>query len=283
MEPLSKRRRRVYLYGLIAVFILCLPLVMFYANGYRFKSGVGFVRTGSIIVSISKSDAQFSLNGVQVGVSGFLRHNFYVDNLAPGQYQILVTREGDHPWHRTLIVEEELVTDAQAFLVPLEITSVRLVDVSKVASSTIATSTKATPHATYETYRKAFLPSSSTSTPLVALHKPTSEILSVKDGNVSAVWTDVGVLPPSRFCRGPSTCSTEISIESGKQNTISAEFFGGGVVYVTKEGGVFLKEIDIRPEPLSVQLYPVRGADFRVIDGHLIVKDGSTLYEITGL
>ena len=283
MQPLSKRRRRVYLYGLVTVFVLCLPVVMFYANGYRFKSGIGFVRTGSIIVSISKSDALLSLNGAEIGTSGFLRHNFYVDNLAPGAYQILVTREGEYPWHRTLIVEPELVTDAQAFLVPLEITSVRLVDVAKVASSTIATTTKATPHATYESYRKAFLPSGATSTPILALHKPASEIIAVKGGNVSVLWTDAATLPPSRFCRGPSTCSKEVPVENGKQNSISAEFFGGGVVYATKEGGVFLEEIDIRPEPLSVQLYPVRGADFRVVGGHLIVKDGSTLYEITGL
>lgn len=281
MQPLSKRRRRVYLYGLVAVFILCLPIVMFYANGYRFKSGIGFVRTGSVIVSISKSDALLSLNGEQIGTSGFLRHNFYVDNLAPGSYQVLVTREGDHPWHRTLIVEEELVTDAQAFLVPLEITSIRLIDAAKAASSTAATTT--TPHATYEKYRKAFLPSNATSTPIVALHKPTSEIIAVKSGDLSILWTDAQVIPPSRFCSGPSICAAEIPIENGKQTTINAEFFGGGVVYATKEGGVFLEEIDIRPEPLSVQLYPVRGADFRVVDGHLIVKDGSALYEITGL
>ncbi len=281
MQPLSKRRRRVYLYGLVAVFILCLPVVMFYANGYRFKSGIGFVRTGSVIVSISKSDAVLSLNGAQIGTSGFLRHNFYVDNLAPGSYQVLVTREGDHPWHRTLIVEEELVTDAQVLLVPLEVTSVRLIDATKAASSTAATTT--TPHATYEKYRKAFLPSNATSTPIVALHKPTSEIIAVKSGNLSILWTDAEVIPPSRFCPSPSDCASEILIEGGKQNTISAEFFGGGVVYTTKEGGIFFEEIDIRPEPLSVQLYPVRGADFRVVDGRLIVKDANVLYEITGL
>lgn len=283
MQPLSKGRRRVYLYGLVTVFILCLPIVMFYANGYRFKNGVGFVRTGSIIISISKGDALLSLNGAEIGTSGFLRHNFYVDNLAPGMYQVLVTREGEHPWHRTLIVEPELVTDAQAFLVPIEITSVRLVDVAKVASSTIATTTRATPHLAYESYKKAFLPPSATSTPAESLHKPTNEVIAIQGGNVSVLWTDATALPPSRFCRGPSMCSTEIPVESGKQTAISADFFGGGVVYTTKEGGVFLQEIDIRPEPLSVQLYPVRGADFRVVDGHLIVKDGSTLYEITGL
>ncbi len=282
MQPLSKSRRRVYLYGLIAVFILCLPVVMFYANGYRFKSGLGFVRTGSVIISVGEGDAVVSMNGLEVGTSGFLRHNFYIDNLAPGAYQILVTREGDHPWHRTLIVEEELVTDAQAFLVPKEITSVRLVDSARVASSTLATTTMATPHATYELYRLAFLPPKATSTPIL-LHKPESEVITIQGGNVLVRWTDARTLPPSRFCPSPSVCGSQIAIESGTQNTINAEFFGGGVVYRTKEGGVFLSEIDIRPEPLSVQLYPVRGADFRVVGGHLIVKDGTALYEILGL
>src|SRR3989344_4709816 len=64
-----------------------------------------------------------------------------------------------------------------------------------------------------------------------------------------------------RFCPGPSSCGMEIPIEDGKQTAVNAEFYGGGIVYATKEGGVFLKEIDIRPEPLSVQLYPVRGAE----------------------
>src|SRR3990167_5339991 len=234
MQPMSRRRRRLYLYALVAVFVLCLPLVMFYANGYRFQSGTGFVLTGGVIITISKSDAVLSINGAQVGTSGFLRHNFYVDNLSPGIYQVLVTREGDNPWHRTLVVEPELVTDAQAFLIPVEITSVRLVDAAKVASSTATT----TPHATYESYRKAFLPTSSTSTPLVALHKPVSEVLSIEAGDVSVLWTVAETLPPSRFCLGPSSCSMEIPIESGKQTAVKAEFFGGGVVRDQRRGSL---------------------------------------------
>lgn len=276
-------KRRLYLYGLVLVFIVCFPLVIFYANGYRFKSGIGFVRTGSIIVTVSGSDAVVSLDGEEIGSSGFLRHNFYVDNLTPASYEVLVTHEGDHPWHRTLEVEQELVTDAQAFLVPLEITSVRLVDASKVASSSVATTTNAVTHLTYESYRTAFSASNATSTLILALHTPASEVLALGNGNVYAQWTDTDTPPPSRFCLRPSLCSVQIPIEVGKQQAINAEFFGGGVVYTTKEGGIFLSEIDIRPEPVMVQLYPVRGADFRVVGGHLIVKDGSTLYEITGL
>ena len=278
MQPLSRRRRRLYLYGLMAVFLLSLPVVMFYANGYRFKSGLGFVRTGSIIISVEGGNALITLNGEEVGTSGFLRHNFYVDNLLPGTYQILVTREGDHPWHRSVVVEQEVVTDVQAFLIPVDITSIHLVDSAKAPLSTTTT-----PHVTYESYRTAFLPSSATSTSILALHQPTGEILALENGDVFVRWIDVGALPPSRFCLAPSLCGREISIESGKPYAISAEFFGGGVVYGTKEGGVFLGEIDLRPEPLTVPLYPVRGAEFRIVGGHLIIKDGTALYEITGL
>jgi len=263
------------MYGLFVVFLLCLPAVMFYANGYRFEIGVGFVRTGSIIISVSEGNAVVFLNGEEIGTSGFLRRNFYVDNLAPDTYQILVLREGDHPWHRSLVVEEELVTDAQAFLVPKEILSVRLIDSARVPLSTTTT-----PHATYEKYRTAFLPSKATSTPIA----PTSnEVAVVEDGDVFVLWVDGDTLPPSRFCRAPSTCGTLIPVEVGGQLAINAEFFDGGVVYTTKEGGVFLGEVDVRPEPLTVPLYSMRGADFRIVDGHLIVKDGTVLYEIMGL
>jgi len=280
MQPLSKLKRRLYLYGLISVFILCLPVVLLYANGYRFKSGAGFVRTGSVIITVAEGGAIVSLDGEEVGTSGFLRHNFYVDNLAPGKHQVVVLREGDREWRRTLTVEQELVTDAQAFLVPMSIVPAPLVDSAKAP-----TSTTTTPHATYESYRTAFLPpkKAATSTPVVALHNPESEGLSVDDGNVLVRWTDAGIVPPSRYCPSPSVCVALIPVESGQQNTARAEFFRGGVVYATKEGGVFLSEIDIRPEPLTVPLYPVRGADFRIVDGHLIVKDGTALYEITGL
>lgn len=278
MQPLSRTKRRLYLYGLTAIFLLCLPLVLLYVNGYRFKVGSGFVHTGSLIITVPENGGLVSMNGVEVGTSGFLRHNFYVDDLVPGSYQILVTREGDRPWNRTLVVEPELVTDAQAFLVPENVTSVRLVDVAKAASTT-----SSIPHAVYEAYRAAFLPTQATSTLFVSSHKPASEVLIVENGNVTVTWTDTESLPPSRFCRGPSACGIEIPIEKGIHYSARAEFFAGGVVYATKEGGVFLSEIDIRPVPVVVSLYPVRGADFRIVAGHLIVKDGTTLYEITGL
>ena len=47
MQPLSKNKRRVYLIGFVALFVLCLPVVLLFANGFRFEGGVGFVKTGA--------------------------------------------------------------------------------------------------------------------------------------------------------------------------------------------------------------------------------------------
>ncbi|OGG50837.1 hypothetical protein A2763_00675 [Candidatus Kaiserbacteria bacterium RIFCSPHIGHO2_01_FULL_54_36] len=276
MQPLSKRKRRLYLYGLILVFALCVPFVMFYANGYRFKGEQGFVKTGSVIISVPETNAVVSLNGEEVGASGFLRHSFYIDDLTPGAYAVLVTREGDYPWHRTLIVEQELVTDAEAFLVPQEIEPIRLVVSTSTASSTMRVSP-----ATYEMYRLAFAPTA-TSTVLNSAMRQ-GEIVVVEKGNVLVRHTDPSALPPSRYCTRPSVCVQEIPIESGKQQAINAAFFGGGVVYATREGGVFLAEADIRPAPVVAPLYSGRNVDFRIVNGHLIIKDGVALYEIVEL
>ncbi len=267
------------MYGLITAFFICLPVVMFYANGYRFKSGEGIVKTGSIIVSVSAADATVLLDGVEVGRSGFLRRNFYISNLTPGSYVIDVAREGDHAWRRTLVVEQEIVTDAQALLVSEEPEVVRLVDATKAASSTISI-----PHATYTAYLAAFNPpKKATTTPLVVAPKMENETVEVENGNVVARWNNEEIIPPSHFCIRPSSCTNEVSVERGAAQATRAEFFDGGVVYTTKEGGVFLGEVDIRPAPLTVSIYAKRGADFRIVDGHLIIKDGTVLYEITGL
>ena len=46
---------------------------------------------------------------------------------------------------------------------------------------------------------------------------------------------------------------------------------------------VFFKEADVRPTPVALALYPKYGADFRIIDGRLIIKDGIALFEVENL
>ena len=267
-------KRRLYLVGLIVLFFCLFPIVIFYTIGYRFKTGLGFVQMGGIYVSVPYSDARVVLDSREIGTSNILNHGFYIANLIPGVYTLHVEREESRPWTRTIVVEPQLVTDVRALLAPQKIELVRLVD-TKAAT----TSERALSHTEYLRYSAAFrLPAATTSVSSLA-----GEKVVVERGNVFVRWSLPDAPPPSYFCTRPSSCAFEIAIERGQEVATSAVFFGSGIVYRTKEGGVFFREADVRPTPTALDLYPKYGADFRIIDGQLIVKDGAALLEVENL
>jgi hypothetical protein len=272
MKPLSRTRRRLYLYGLIALFLISLPVALFFASGYSFRTGFGLIKTGGIYISVPYAGADISLNGKAVGTSGILKRGFYIDNLAPSSYEILVTREGSRPWQKTLVVEENLVSDAGAYLIPDDIQAVVL---SYTAG---ASTTKMISRAQYNSYLAAFDMPTATTT-----RGAYGESVFVENGNVNVRLSNTGALPTSNFCGRPSYCVKVIPIENGRQTSVGAAFFGGGIVYATKETGVYISEADIRPTRSSAPVYPKAGATFRIIDGAFIVKDGKQIYEIEGI
>ena len=272
MQPLSLRVRRSYLFVLMFLFILILPIVIFYADGYRYKPGIGFRQTGGIFISVPYSGAEVFFNGKVIGRSSFLDHSFYIDNLTAGTYTVLVEREGSIPWIRALYVEPQLVTDARVLLVPVRANVIRLITVASVATSTRTISV-----ADLVAIRGQFGESATTTVGL------SGESLVIENGNVYDRITQVTTLPASNFCRQPSYCVREIPIEISEDESNAAAFFHGGVVYSTKESGVFFAEADIRPSPATTNVYPRRGAEFRIVGESLIVKDGNSFYEIIGL
>jgi hypothetical protein len=281
VQPLSRWKRRLYLYGLGALFFVVVPLVIFYAAGYRYRSGLGFVQTGGVFVAVATSCAAVSLDGKYIGTSGILKHDFYIDNLSPGAYKILVAREGDHPWSHTLVVESNLVSGAASLLIPEKLNITRLLT-STATTSAAEKSFRIITIAERAAYLKAFTAHAST-TAEGAVAEDGGEGLFVEDGNVFVRWLRQGVHTPDNFCGRPSYCSSEIPIERGPETATRAVFYAGAVVYRTKERGVFIAEADVRPTPVSLPLYPKAGADFVVVGGALIIKDGDALYEMSGL
>lgn len=273
MQPLSPKKRRMYLYVLVALFFLLFPIVVLYASGYRFKGEFGFVQTGGIYISVSHGDTVISMNGEEIGESGILRKTFYISDLSPGSYVIQATQEGYHPWLRTLTVESELVTDAHVLLFPLEANIIQL-----TFATTTSTTTKRISRTEYNEYLDVFDAPPSTTTPHTS-----QGALFIENGNLFLRWSGTNDSPPSAYCKEPSSCTTEIAIETGRQRTAHTGFWGEGIVYTTLEGGVFITEGDIRPSTIAAPLYPVRGSTFRIIDDRLIIKDGNKLYEISEL
>lgn len=286
LKPLSRKTRRAYLGVFVFLFILCLPIAILYATGYRFQNGFSLVETGGVYISVGPSDASVSLNGKEIGVSGFLNHSFYVDNLAPGSYAVHVAREGDYPWYKTLIVEPRIVTDAQAFLVPSEFLVKKLV-VSRAGSAQASTSVSTT-RLEYDAFLLNFAPTTTKQKSIVEdetlIPDDTQggENLYLEEGIVRLEWGRSTSTIPSSMCSTPSSCEKNVVIAKAKEKITRTNFYGGGVLYLVPSSGIFLAEIDIRPTPLVVPVYPRAGVDYRIINGRLIVKDGNSLYEITG-
>lgn len=270
MKPLSPQKRRFYVLFFFALFLISVPLALLYAGGYRYRPGVGFVQTGGIFLSVPYSDALVFLNGKEIGRSHLLNKNFFIDNLAAGSYEVEVEREGDHPWHRQFVVEPELVTDADVFLVPLQI---NIVELSFTADA--PTTTKHVSRPQYAAYLSLFADASAT-TSLSSLGTLVNE-----KGRLSLHWQEKENIPPSIYCRAPSSCVAQIPIGTS-QNVSNAAFFENGVVYATPEG-MYITEADVRPTPLVITLYGKPKAEFRVEDGHLIIKNGGRLYEVIDL
>ena len=86
---------------------------------------------------------------------------------------------------------------------------------------------------------------------------------------------------PSSLCASPSRCEKSVIITHSKEKITRTNFYAGGVLYQAASG-IYLAEADVRPTPLTVPVYPRAGAEYRIVDGRLIVRDGGALYEISG-
>ncbi|OGG58400.1 hypothetical protein A2765_05635 [Candidatus Kaiserbacteria bacterium RIFCSPHIGHO2_01_FULL_56_24] len=280
MQPFPAQRRRLYFMLFLLLFAILLPAVILYADGWRYKPGFGLVRTGGVYIDVPYPDAAISINGVQSGHSGFLQRGFlqrgfYIGNLAPSAYVVRVDRTGYRSWGRILVVEPQLVTDARVLLIPDEI------DLTRLAVTGTASSTKLVSRPTYDSYIAAFATSTAASS-TVPVDQSDGIGLFLEKGDVVARWLRTNP-PPSVFCSSPSYCGLDVSVKREGGPALFAQFFKGGVIYRTKEGGIYFGEIDVRSTPAGALLYAAPGADFRVIDEAIIVKSGSALYEVEGL
>jgi len=273
MQPLSRIKRRFYLVLLALLFALVVPTALLVAGGWSYKRGFGFVRTGGVYVHVPTSDVTVSIDGEEVGVSTFLDHGFYVGDLAPSSYVVRAERPGYRTWERTLVVEPQLVTDAEAVLVA------ERVSVPRLAVSGTATDTRAISRALYAEYERAFA-SATTS----AHARATSGAMHMRIAGDSLTIDWAGdTRPPSVFCGRPSFCNGSLTITRRGERFTRAEFYGQGIVYSTREGGVFFSEVDIKPGALTVALFPHAGAEFRIVDDALVVRHEGELYEVLDL
>lgn len=110
------RKQLLVSLGIFLLLLTATTLIIFYGKGYRLGFGEGSPKVSKtgLMVATSKPD------GAQVLIDGNL--TTATDNtldLLPGEYKVEIKKEGFFPWQKTLRVQKELVTKADALLFPI--------------------------------------------------------------------------------------------------------------------------------------------------------------------
>ncbi|OGG66496.1 hypothetical protein A3I99_04320 [Candidatus Kaiserbacteria bacterium RIFCSPLOWO2_02_FULL_45_11b] len=129
VEPLAYWRRKVIFITLLLAFLFSLPAFMFYATGYRydiFSGSPSITATGGLYIAADAVDSSIYVNETEVTNARVFRNASYIQGLEPGMHRVHVQAPGLHTWVKNLSVYRHIVTEAEAFNLPL-VPQVRLV------------------------------------------------------------------------------------------------------------------------------------------------------------
>ncbi|MFA6524991.1 MAG: PEGA domain-containing protein [Patescibacteria group bacterium] len=98
---MKKKYRRIYALSLVFVFIIVAPLLILYATGFRYDfNEYKVIKTGVLAVDSDPRNAQIEINGEATGA----KTPKVVKNLFPGEYSVLIEKQGYFPWEKILPV-----------------------------------------------------------------------------------------------------------------------------------------------------------------------------------
>ena len=120
-KPMPRRQRRYMFIFLLVVFACSIPFLYLYSTGYRFDflNSSNFISTGGLFIAAEKTDVAIFIDDELVRQLRIFRKAFYAQNIDPGTHRVTVQKEGYHTWVKELPVYPHLVTEVQAFNMPL--------------------------------------------------------------------------------------------------------------------------------------------------------------------
>ena len=115
---MTLRKRRIIIAFLSLTFFILAPALLLYTLGYRINSQFKFGRTGGLYIASPVTGAEILVKNKKEKETNIFQSGLFLQNLAEGNYQVAVTKEGYWPWQKVLNVKEGLVVEARAFLIP---------------------------------------------------------------------------------------------------------------------------------------------------------------------
>ncbi len=111
---MTLKTRRMLLYTSILVFIISTPLLILYAQGYRYDfEEKKIVKTGGIFIKLDPADAKITLNNKIVTTKRYSLFNsgHLIKNLVPGKYDISASKDGYYDWNKNTTVDAEVINE----------------------------------------------------------------------------------------------------------------------------------------------------------------------------
>jgi hypothetical protein len=125
LEPeiklLSYRKRKSFFLLLLTVFLILLPVFIFYTSGYRISfedKETAIISTGGMYVTADNLNVDVYIDEDKVDRPRLFRNAYYIQNLNSGLHRVVVQGVGLQTWVKVLPIDANIVTEAAAFNMP---------------------------------------------------------------------------------------------------------------------------------------------------------------------
>lgn len=122
IKLLPYKRRQQFFGVLTVLFLISLPLTIFYTTGHRINfsdKDNRIVTTGGIYVTTDNLEVDVYLDNEQVKRPRLFRSAYYIQNIEAGEHRIVVQQDNLHTWVKELPVDPYIVIEAAAFNMPV--------------------------------------------------------------------------------------------------------------------------------------------------------------------
>jgi len=300
MKPLSRHKRYTYLFICYVLFFALIPVVAFYASGYRIGEDWTVTQTGGFFVHTSENGVLLTVDNEPSKVLGIFGSGFFVQNLKPGIYDIAVTKTGFVPWYKKVAVFEGVVEETSSLLIPERIIfqELKADEDSTLLESGLATTTDkdsrtiSSGKSIFEIVSKSF----EENVPVKEEEIDRDELLElfpenaiIKDevviyesnNSIETVWLGKQESIPYFFCIF-GDCEAEIIAYVSPEDIVHFDFYPNrtDTIIISTEKGIYAVSLDKTPPQFFHPIYKSSGSDFRVVEGNLYIKDGQNFYRV---
>lgn len=294
MIKILKKKIRLLIFFLI--FIIISPLLVLYANGDIFGDGWSLLKTGGIYINSAPINSEIYINSKTKNNTSFFERDLLVKNLKPGIYEVMVKKEGYNTWFKKINVFNNLVSDANVFMLPQKI------DIRDIPKENLSDFNKGTttikikePNEEYKYISNFFWDDSNLKNKKTASSTFLNKNLGTKESPVMSgkvgLWKDKTKIfvswygktesAPKYFCSN-NNCLDTIAVSSFDKEPTKIDFLIGydDILIISLDDKVFAIQIEDNPNKVIQLLYEGKKPDFRIIGGTIYVKDGDIVSEI---